>query len=63
MQIRQFVDEGLGNSAHLVTSERAGVAARVNPLRDVDRNLEAARAEGVGILGADRSGRCGWVRH
>ncbi len=49
MQIRQFVDEGLGNSTHLVISARTGVAALVDPLRDVDRYLEAARVEGVRI--------------
>jgi hydroxyacylglutathione hydrolase len=49
MRVRQFVDEGLGNTAHLVISEREGVAALIDPLRDVDRYLEAARAEGVRI--------------
>lgn len=49
MQVRQFVDEGLGNSAHLVISERAGVAALLDPLRDVDRYLEAAASAGVRI--------------
>ena len=42
MQIRQFVDEGLGNSTHLVISERTGLAALIDPLRDVDRYLDAA---------------------
>ena len=46
MQIRQFVDEGLGNSTHLVISERAGLAALIDPLRDVDRYLDAAAAAG-----------------
>src|SRR6266540_3382315 len=49
MQIRQFVDEGLGNSAHMVISERAGLAALIDPLRDVDRYLDAAAAAGVRI--------------
>jgi hydroxyacylglutathione hydrolase len=49
MQVRQFVDEGLGNSAHLVISERAGVAALIDPLRDVDRYVEAAASAGVCI--------------
>jgi hydroxyacylglutathione hydrolase len=49
MQVRQFVDEGLGNSAHLVISERGGVAALIDPLRDVDRYVEAAAAAGVRI--------------
>lgn len=49
MQIRQFVDEGLGNSTHLVISERVGLAALIDPLRDVDRYLEAATAAGVQV--------------
>lgn len=49
MQIRQFVDEGLGNSSHLVRSERGDVAALIDPLRDVDRYLEAAEAAHVRI--------------
>lgn len=49
MRIRQFVDEGLGNSAHLVISERAGVAALIDPLRDVDRYLAVAAAAEVRI--------------
>ncbi len=42
MQVYQFVDEGLGNSAHLVVSERAGEAALIDPLRDVDQYLDFA---------------------
>jgi hydroxyacylglutathione hydrolase len=49
MQIRQFVDEGLGNSSHLVISERTGLAALIDPLRDVDRYLDAAAAVGARI--------------
>lgn len=49
MQIHQFVDEGLGNSTHLVVSERERVAALIDPLRDVDRYLEAAAAAGISI--------------
>jgi hydroxyacylglutathione hydrolase len=49
VQIRQFVDEGLGNSTHLIISERAGLAALIDPLRDVDRYLEAATAAGVRV--------------
>ncbi|MBI4497115.1 MAG: MBL fold metallo-hydrolase [Chloroflexi bacterium] len=49
MQIRQFVDEGLGNAAHLIISERAGVAALIDPLRSVDPYLDAAAAAGVRI--------------
>src|SRR5438128_11360433 len=49
MRIRKFVDEGLGNSAHLLISDRDGVAALIDPLRDVDTYLGAARADGVRI--------------
>ncbi len=49
MQVRPFVDEGLGNTTHLVISDRTGEAALIDPLRDVDRYLEAARAEGARI--------------
>jgi hydroxyacylglutathione hydrolase len=49
MRVRQFIDEGLGNSAHLVISERDGVAALIDPLRDVDQYQAAARRDGVRI--------------
>jgi hydroxyacylglutathione hydrolase len=49
MKVRQFVDEGLGNSAHLVISPRDGIAALIDPLRDVDHYLEVARRDGVRI--------------
>ncbi|MBI4505926.1 MAG: MBL fold metallo-hydrolase [Chloroflexi bacterium] len=49
MQIRPFVDEGLGNTCHLVIAERAGVGALIDPLRDVDRYVEAAAAAGVRV--------------
>src|SRR5438132_3482708 len=47
MRVRKFVDEGLGNSAHLVISEGRGVAALIDPLRDVDQYQAVARREGV----------------
>jgi hydroxyacylglutathione hydrolase len=49
MRVRQFVDEGLGNSTHLLISEGDGVAALIDPLRDVDQYQEVARREGVRI--------------
>ena len=49
MRVRQFVDEGLGNSAHLVISESSGVGALIDPLRDVDQYMAVAKAEGVRI--------------
>ncbi|MBI3954009.1 MAG: MBL fold metallo-hydrolase, partial [Chloroflexi bacterium] len=49
MFVEQFVDEGLGNSAYLVGAREARVAALIDPLRDVDRYLAAARRRGVSI--------------
>jgi hydroxyacylglutathione hydrolase len=52
MRVRHFVDTGLGNSAYLVISETDGVAALIDPLRDVDQYQEVARREGVHITHA-----------
>jgi len=49
MLIRQFELEGLGHLSALVADETAGVAAIVDPRRDVDVYLEAAAAAGVRI--------------
>jgi hydroxyacylglutathione hydrolase len=49
VRVRQFVDAGLGNSAHLVISESRANAALIDPLRDIDQYMAAARAEGVRI--------------
>ncbi len=48
--VLQFVDEDLGNAAHLVGSRGARVAAMIDPLRDVDRYLEAAKRLGVQVV-------------
>jgi hydroxyacylglutathione hydrolase len=47
MLIEPFVDEGLGNSSYLIASEATGLAAVIDPQRDVDRYLR--RAEGLGL--------------
>lgn len=47
MFINQFVDEGLGNSSFLIASEETGLAAVLDPQRDVDRYLQTA--EGLGL--------------
>ena len=47
MFIKQFVDEGLGNSSYLVGSEETGQIAAIDPQRDVDRYLQFA--EGLGL--------------
>ena len=44
MQIRQFRVEGLGHLSTLVADESAGVAAVVDPRRDVDVYLEDSYA-------------------
>jgi hydroxyacylglutathione hydrolase len=49
MRVRQFHDSGLGNTAHLLISERDAVAALIDPLRDVDQYQTVARNEGVRI--------------
>jgi hydroxyacylglutathione hydrolase len=47
MLVKQFVDEGLGNSSYLIASEQTGQAAVLDPQRDVDRYLQIA--EGLGL--------------
>ena len=49
MLIRQFVIEGLGHLSALVADESAGVAAIVDPRRDVDIYLDAAAAADLRI--------------
>ncbi len=46
MRLQQFVIEGLGHLSTLIADEAAGLAAVVDPRRDVDVYLEAARAGG-----------------
>jgi hydroxyacylglutathione hydrolase len=47
MLVKQIVDEGLGNSSYLIASEATGLAAVLDPQRDVDRYLQMA--EGLGL--------------
>ncbi len=47
MLIEPFVDEGLGNSSYLIASEATGLAAVVDPQRDVDRYQQRAEALGL----------------
>jgi hydroxyacylglutathione hydrolase len=47
MLVKQFVDEGLGNSSYLIASEETGLAAVLDPERDVDRYRMVA--EGLGL--------------
>lgn len=47
MLVKQFVDADLGNSSYLIVSEETGLAAVLDPQRDVDRYLRVA--EGLGL--------------
>ena len=43
MLLRQFVIEGLGHLSGLIADESSGLAAVVDPRRDVDAYLTVAR--------------------
>ena len=45
--VKQFVDEGLGNSSYLIASEGTGIAAVIDPQRDVDKYIQVA--DGLGL--------------
>src|SRR5512138_17642 len=45
--VKQFVDEVLGNSSYLIASEETGLAAVIDPQRDVEKYLKTA--EGLGL--------------
>ncbi len=45
--IKQFVDEGLGNSSYLIASEETGIAAIIDPQRDVDKYIHTAESLGL----------------
>jgi hydroxyacylglutathione hydrolase len=49
MRLEQFAIEGLGHLSALIADESAGVAAVVDPRRDVDIYIERARAAGLQI--------------
>ncbi|MER3418736.1 MAG: MBL fold metallo-hydrolase, partial [Chloroflexota bacterium] len=49
MELRQFVIEGLGHLSALIADEETGLAAVVDPRRDVDVYLAAARARDLRI--------------
>jgi len=49
MRLEQFRIDGLGHLSTLVADEDAGVAAIVDPRRDVDVYLDAAHAAGLAI--------------
>ena len=45
--IKQFVDEGLGNSSYLIASEGTGIAAVIDSQRDIDKYVQTA--DGLGL--------------
>ncbi len=47
MLVKQFVDEALGNSSYLIASEETGLAAVLDPQRDIDRYIQVS--EGLGL--------------
>lgn len=49
MRLRQFSIEGLGHLSTLIADDDAGVAAVVDPIRDVDTYVAAAREDGLRI--------------
>jgi hydroxyacylglutathione hydrolase len=49
VRVQQFVIEGLGHLSTLIADEAAGLAAVIDPRRDVDIYLDAARAGGLQI--------------
>jgi len=51
MIVRQFVLPSLGHASYLLASEGSGEAIVVDPRRDVEPYLEAAREQGVRIVG------------
>ena len=50
MFLHQFFVRGLGHASYLVGDAEAGLAAVVDPRRDVDAYVETARAEGLRIV-------------
>ena len=47
--IRPFVDEALGNSSYLIASQETGLAAVIDPQRDVDKYIRTAQGLGLKI--------------
>jgi len=41
LYVKQFVDESLGNSSYLVASTVTGLAAMIDPQRDIDALVAA----------------------
>ena len=50
MFLHQFFVRGLGHASYLVGDTEAGLAAVIDPRRDVDAYLEMAEAEGIRII-------------
>lgn len=50
LMVKQFVDEGLGNSSYLVASIATNLAAVIDPQRDIDRYVRAAEGGTVSAI-------------
>ena len=50
MFLHQFFVRGLGRASYLVGDAKAGLAAVVDPRRDVEAYVEMAEAEGLQIV-------------
>jgi len=54
MFLQQLFVKGLGHASYLLGDEGAGVAAVIDPRRDIDAYLELARADGLPITDISR---------
>lgn len=52
MEIRSFVADELGNSSHMLLVPEAGLAAAIDPLRDVAQYLEIIETTGLKLAWA-----------
>lgn len=48
--VKQFVDPSLGNSSYLIASKETGIAAVIDPQRDVQKYLQAATELGLSLM-------------
>lgn len=52
MLLKYFYDTGLAHASYMIGCQRSGEAIIIDPSRSVDQYLEAAKAEGLKIVGA-----------
>ena len=51
MLLKYFYDKALAHASYLVGCQKSGEALVIDPARDVTQYLEAAKAEGLRIVG------------